>query len=177
VLYQTGSVIELRSLVTSDLALIDGWLREPHVSQWYLVGSSAEDEMHDLRASLGGAQPTYLLLAMEDGRPVGWCQWYCCADYPDWAADVGAGPGDIGIDYAIGDPARIGRGLGSDLIAALVRQVRGEYPAAGVIAGPEAANTASRRVLEKNGFALVGERPLASEPSAAPIAIYRLPAP
>jgi RimJ/RimL family protein N-acetyltransferase len=43
-----------------------------------------------------------------------------------------------------------------------------------VIADPEASNTASRRVLEKNGFRLLDERSLASEPTAAPMAIYRL---
>jgi aminoglycoside 6'-N-acetyltransferase len=170
-------VIELRDLVHGDLVLVEGWLRESHVSRWFLAGSSAEDELRDLRDSVVGAQPTRLLLALDGGQPVGWCQWYRCADYPVWAADAGAVAGDIGIDYAVGDPARVGRGLGTDLVAALVRQVRGQYPAAGIIAGPEAANIASRRVLEKNGFAFLDERSLASEPSPAPIAIYRLPAP
>jgi RimJ/RimL family protein N-acetyltransferase len=39
---------------------------------------------------------------------------------------------------------------------------------------PDAANMASRRVLEKNGFRLVAVRPVASEVSDAPMAIYRL---
>jgi RimJ/RimL family protein N-acetyltransferase len=45
-----------------------------------------------------------------------------------------------------------------------------------MLVGPDAANTASRRVLEKNGFELLEIRPVATEPSDAPIAIYRLPA-
>jgi predicted acetyltransferase len=45
-----------------------------------------------------------------------------------------------------------------------------------MLVGPDAANTASRRVLEKNGFELVEIRPVATEPSDAPIAIYRLAA-
>jgi aminoglycoside 6'-N-acetyltransferase len=174
---QARSVIELRVLVPGDLVLVEGWLREPHVSRWFLAGSSVEDEIGDLRASVGGAQPTRPLLVLDAGQPVGWCQWYRCADYPVWAADAGAAVGDIGIDYAIGDPGGVGRGLGTGLVGALVRHVRRQYPAGGIIAGPEAANIASRRVLEKNGFALLGERPLPSEPTPAPIAIYRLPAP
>jgi hypothetical protein len=43
------------------------------------------------------------------------------------------------------------------------------------LADPEAANLASRRVLEKNGFRLVDKRPLASERTGAVMAIYRLP--
>jgi RimJ/RimL family protein N-acetyltransferase len=40
---------------------------------------------------------------------------------------------------------------------------------------PDAGNVASRRVLEKNGFRLVDVRPVASEPTDDPMAIYRLP--
>ena len=53
--------------------------------------------------------------------------------------------------------------------------VRCTCPGAGLLAGPDAANVASRRVLEKNGFALVAVRPMATEPSDRPISIYRLP--
>jgi aminoglycoside 6'-N-acetyltransferase len=170
-------VIELRGMQSDDLAYVEGWLREPHVSRWYLASSSIEEEMQDCRASVEERQPTHLLLVRCDGQPVGWCQWYRCADYPDWGSDVGAAAGDVGIDYAIGDRASVGSGLGTELIAALVRRVRGRHQAEGVIADPDAANTASRRVLEKNGFILTGERPLASEPGSEPMAIYRLPPP
>jgi RimJ/RimL family protein N-acetyltransferase len=78
------------------------------------------------------------------------------------------------MDYAIGDPAWIGRGTGTELIAVLVTEIRRHHPSAGMLVGPDAANTASRRVLEKNGFELVAVRPVATEPSDAPIAIYRL---
>jgi aminoglycoside 6'-N-acetyltransferase len=170
-------VIELRRASLGDLALVEGWLREPHVARWYLAGSSADEQLHDCRASIEGSEPTQLLVARQAGQPVGWCQWYRLADYPDWGADVGVAADDVGIDYAIGNPARVGRGLGTELIEALVRQVREQYPAAGIVAVPEAANVPSRRALEKNGFALLGERPLASEPTPAPMAIYRRPAP
>jgi RimJ/RimL family protein N-acetyltransferase len=47
-----------------------------------------------------------------------------------------------------------------------------DYPAEAAAA---AANAASRRVPEKNGFALVAVRPVATEPIDAPMALYRLP--
>jgi aminoglycoside 6'-N-acetyltransferase len=169
-------VIELRRASLADLALVAGWLREPHVARWYLAGSSADEQLRDCRASIDGSEPTQLLVAHDGGQAVGWCQWYRLADYPDWAADVGVAADDVGIDYAIGAPDRVGSGLGTDLIGALVRRVREQYPAAAIVAVPEAANVPSRRVLAKNGFALLGERPLASEPTPAPMAIYRLAA-
>jgi aminoglycoside 6'-N-acetyltransferase len=167
-------VVVLREMGEGDLELVEGWLVEPHVARWYLDGTTLEDELRDCKESLAGAQPTHLYVAEDDGRPIGWCQWYRCDDYPDHAAGVGAVDGDIGIDYAIGDPRLIGVGRGTELIAALVELVRRVHPGAGVIADPDAANVASRRVLERNGFELVDERLVPSEPVAGPMAVYRL---
>lgn len=169
--------LSLRAMTVDDLATVAGWLSEAHVARWYVAGSSAADELDDLRQSLTRQQPVEVLVVLEDSLPVGWCQWYRCDDDPEWAADVDARPGDVGIDYAIGDPAAIGRGLGTVLIAALISHVRERHPAAGVVADPEAANAASRRVLEKNGFELVAQRVLPSESTHDLMAVYRLPPP
>jgi aminoglycoside 6'-N-acetyltransferase len=157
-----------------DLALVERWLTEPHVARWYLAGSSLAHELEDIGRSVAGDQPVELLVALDGDRPIGWCQWYRCGDDPEWAAEIGAGDEDVGIDYAIGEPDCVGRGLGTEVIAALVRLVRAERPACAVTADPEAHNLASRRVLEKNGFELVAVKPMASEPTDDPMAIYRL---
>jgi GNAT superfamily N-acetyltransferase len=114
-------------------------------------------------------------MVLEDDAAIGWCQWYRCEVDHDWAADVGAAPGDIGVDYAIGEPTCVGRGLGTLLVAALVTLVRAEHPDVAFVSDPDAANAASRRVLEKNGFRLLAVKALASEPTDDPMAIYRLP--
>lgn len=118
--------------------------------------------------------PTRAVVALVAGRPAGWCQWYRCEDYPDHAEGVGSAPGDAGIDYALGDPSCLGRGLGTRLVAAAVGEARRDLGPVGVVADPEAANAASRRVLEKNGFRLLAVRPVASERLASPMALYRL---
>jgi aminoglycoside 6'-N-acetyltransferase len=111
-----------------------------------------------------------------DEEPIGWCQWYLCAADPEWAAEIGAQPGDVGVDYAIGDRGRVGHGEGTNLVAALVDKVWAAHPGCGVVADPEAQNAASRGVLEKNGFKLVAVKSLGSEPTDDPMAIYRLAA-
>ncbi|MGH3419574.1 MAG: GNAT family N-acetyltransferase [Streptosporangiaceae bacterium] len=157
-----------------DLPLVREWLGDPVAAQWYLAGSSLDEQLEDLRQSILGEEPTEVLVAAEDGQSIGWCQWYLCRDYPEHAAAVEAEPQDVGIDYAIGEAARRGAGLGSALIAALVSHIRQRYPQASVISDPQASNVGSRKVLERNGFQLVAERPLPSEPTPDPMAIYRL---
>jgi aminoglycoside 6'-N-acetyltransferase len=167
-------MVELREMREADLHLVDGWLGQQHVARWYLQGTTREQELRDCKGSLDGAHPTHLYIVELERRPIGWCQWYRCDDYPDHATAVGAAVGDVGIDYAIGEPDEIGLGRGTELVAALVSLVRSTDRTAGVIADPDAANVASRRVLEKNGFELLGERPVPSEAVSAPVAIYRL---
>lgn len=166
--------IRLRRMTDADLALVRRWMGEPHVARWYVAGSTVEAEMSDVRDSVQGEQPVEMLIIEEGGQPVGWCQWYRCEDDPDWAADVGADPDDAGIDYAIGDRQAVGRGVGTALIRLLVAHVRRQLPQAAIFADPEATNGASRRILEKNGFAEVFEGVLPSESTQDPMAVYRL---
>jgi RimJ/RimL family protein N-acetyltransferase len=166
--------LTLRGMDAADLDLVRSWLDPPEVARWYLAGTTAAAEVEDLRRCIAGDEPTEVLIVADRGQPIGWCQWYLCADYPEHAAAVNAGPDDVGIDYAIGDLAATRRGVGSAVIAALVTHVRQQHPHAGIIADPEASKVASRRVLEKNGFQLVAERLVASEPMQTPMAIYRL---
>jgi aminoglycoside 6'-N-acetyltransferase len=177
-------VVELRPMSSDDIRLVEGWLRERHVAEWWLSGTTAEAELGEIRESVErAANPaTRLLMVLERAEraahsPIGWCQWYPYDAYPSEGAAAGALPGDCGFDYALGDPAAIGRGLGTQLIAALIGEVRRAHPRCGFIVAPDARNAASRRVLEHNGFVLAEVRPIETEPTEDPMAIYRLRAP
>ena len=170
-------MIELRPMTEADLPLVAGWLREPHVARWWLTEQTAEEQHREYaeRVEGWGDTATVMLIVVEHGRgPIGWCQWYRWEDYPDEARELDTRPGELGFDYALGDAGATGRGLGTEMIAVLVREVRSHHPGAGVVVEPEAANAASRAVLERNGFHLVDVRPLAFERNDRPMAIYRL---
>ena len=169
-------MLTLRPMRLEDLRLVARWLSVPHVARWFLAGSSLEEEADDLGRSVAGEQAVHVLLASAGEVPVGWCQWYLCAIDAEWAAEIGAGPGDVGVDYAIGDAAFVGSGVGTELIGELVRVVRAAHPGCAVTADPDARNLASRRVLEKNGFELAAVKAIPSELTDDPVAIYRLPA-
>jgi aminoglycoside 6'-N-acetyltransferase len=161
-------------MTEADLLTVAGWLAEPHVARWWTPDTTAEAQLNRYRQRINGSGATTMLMASVEGRPVGWAQWYRWADYPAAAQAMQALDREAGIDYAIGDPTAVGHGLGTDLVAALVHEVHGCTGPVGLLVAPEATNTASRRVLEKNGFRLVSIRPIATEPSQAPMAIYRL---
>jgi aminoglycoside 6'-N-acetyltransferase len=157
-----------------DLLTVAGWLVEAQVARWWTPDTTAEAQISTYRERINGSGATTMLMASVAGRPVGWGQWYRWADYPAAARAMQAREGEAGIDYALGDPTAVGHGVGTELVAALVYEVRRCAGPVGLLAAPDATNTASRRVLEKNGFHLVSVRPVATEPTDAPIAIYRL---
>jgi aminoglycoside 6'-N-acetyltransferase len=164
-------MITLRPMTEPDLSLVEAWMQQPRVARWWLEGSTLQCELEDCVRSVRGEQATNIRLVLEDGRPIGWCQWYRYSDYPDDAPAIDAAPDEVGIDYAIGEPAAIGHGLGAQLVSVLVAEIRAELPGVGIIADPSAANLPSRRVLEHNGFEFVEERLVEGVLEA----VYRLP--
>jgi aminoglycoside 6'-N-acetyltransferase len=161
--------LTLRPMRTGDLSLVAGWLREPHVARWWTEDPA--DEIAGYERCVSGLDPTRALIVSVAGEPIGWCQWYRWGDYPE-ADEYGATADDIGLDYAIGEIGRVGRGLGTVLIARLVAEIRRERPGASILVSVDVDNIASRRVLERNGFALVDERAVPSEPEDRS-ALYR----
>lgn len=163
--------VTVRDMTAADLLMIGGWLREPHVARWW--SDEPAEQLAEFDEAITGCDPSHVLVVEVEGRPVGWAQWYRWADSPDEAPQYGATEHDFGIDYGIGATADVGRGMGTELIALLVHQVRQEHPGAPILVAVATPNVASRRVLEKNGFVLVDERMIDSEPGDELTALYR----
>ena len=167
--------IEFRPLRRADLPLLGRWLAEPHVARWWPQPDPSAEALADhYGPAIDGSDPALLFLAAQDGEPFGFCETYRHADDPAWDRTIGL-PNVAGIDYLIGEAARCGRGLGTRLVGALCELALGRYPDVdGVASVPQAANIASRRVLEHNGFRLVDVRTVESDDpgDAGPAAIY-----
>jgi aminoglycoside 6'-N-acetyltransferase len=145
--------IAFRALCRSDFLLMEQWLREPHVLQWWREPLDAAGLEAKYGPRIDGVEPTHVFVIEQDGRPVGWIQWYRWSDYQSHAAKLGAAAGEAGIDLAIGEAALIGRGLGPLVIRAFLDRVVFADPSVmAVVSDPEAANIRSRRAFEKVGF-------------------------
>jgi aminoglycoside 6'-N-acetyltransferase len=88
---------------------------------------------------------------------VGLVQFCRFADFPAYRDELGAvlpvEDGAASIDYLIGEPTMVGRGVGSAVIAAFVDRVWEAEPTVTHLVVPvNAGNVASWRALEKAGF-------------------------
>jgi aminoglycoside 6'-N-acetyltransferase len=150
--------IAFRLLGRDDLGLMHEWLQREHVRRWWDEHESYEDVARHYLPAIEGRRPVDLYLILLDGRPVGFIQAYLVADHPEFAALVGLGAGVAGVDLFVGEEELTGKGLGSEVLRAFVREVVFAEPATSAcIADPDVRNTASIRAFEKAGFRRVGE--------------------
>lgn len=173
-----------RAMTEADLPLVAAWLREEHVQRWWQDPSAPERVEAKYLPRIRGEEPTEMMIIQWHGADVGLIQRYLMSDHPDWERSLApAGltiedPSSVaGIDYAIGLPDLIGKGIGSTVVAAFSADVVLRYPGVDrIVVTPQAANRASCRVLEKAGYELVWTGMLdSSDPSdAGPVALYVL---
>ncbi|MEU3273012.1 GNAT family N-acetyltransferase [Saccharomonospora sp. NPDC006951] len=155
-------MIVWRRLTEQDFPLLGTWLRQPHVARWWNHETSAEAIERDFGAAARGEEPSEDLLVFVEEKPVGLVQRIRYADYPDYLKELAPildVPGEsVCIDYLIGDPRRIGIGLGPRVISAIVDATWRDHPdAPSVVVPVSAANRASWRALEKAGLRRVAE--------------------
>jgi len=145
--------VTFRPLDRSDFALLERWLREPHIYAWWrerldLAGLEAK-----YGARIDGDEPTHVFVIEHAGRAVGWIQWYRWADYEAHAKKLGAAPHEAGVDLAIGEPEMIGVGLGPIVLQSFIRREVFAHPSVtAVVSDPEVLNVRSCRAFEKAGF-------------------------
>jgi aminoglycoside 6'-N-acetyltransferase len=146
--------VTVRAMMHGDLPDVARWRSAAHVQKWW--AGEGEATLEAVTAKYGpdidGTTPTRMWVAEANGRSVGFLQDYRIGDYPQYAV-LGPDPAAIGIDYAIGDPAWTGRGIGTRLVWAWMQRARQRFPdASAYFAAPDHRNRASLRMLAKLGF-------------------------
>jgi RimJ/RimL family protein N-acetyltransferase len=147
-------VVALRAMTRGDLPQVAQWRQQPHVQRWWTAdGEPTLDRVTEQYAgSIDGTTPTRMWIAEVNGRSVGFVQDYRVGDYPDYAL-LAPDPDAIGIDYAVGEPEWVGRGLGVRILWAWMLKARHRLPeATSYFAAPDHRNEASLRLLDKLGF-------------------------
>ena len=171
--------LTFRPLAEDDLERLAGWLAAAHVQTWWRAPADLESVRAKYLPRIRGDEPTEVFVASLDGARIGIIQRYRFLDHGSWAATIAETalvvPGAAGIDYLIGDPALVGRGVGAAMIERFSTQLFADLPEIDVIVvTPQADNLASCRALERAGYEHVWHGRLDSDdPSdAGPSAIY-----
>lgn len=154
-------MITFRPITREDFRLIGRWLRNPHVGRWWADDSSPRGLEETYGGCVDGTEPAQVFVAAIDDRPLGLVQRFRLASYPECLDEVtrlAPVPRDASsIDYLIGEQADVGRGLGTAMLRAFVRQLLEDDPqTSAIVVAVHASNLASSRVLERVGFQRIG---------------------
>lgn len=153
-----------RRLAPRDFDLLAGWLAEPHVHRWWYQDSSPEAVEKDFGPIARGTDPAIEpgedFVVTIDHKPIGLVQRSAFDQYPEDVAKlkelVEIPDGAYTIDYLIGNVAFTDRGIGPQMIAAVVADLWAARPRATCVIVPvHEGNRASWRALERAGFARI----------------------
>ncbi|RNM16389.1 GNAT family N-acetyltransferase [Nocardioides pocheonensis] len=151
-------VFSVRPMTAGDFPEVARWVNQPHVARWWTDFEpsgvrTTEEIAAQYGPALAGDDPTRMWVWEVNGRSVGFSQDYRISDHPEYAL-LSTRPDAIGVDYALGEPAFVGRGLGTSLLWVFLRDiVWPAYPdALEFFAAPDHRNVVSLRVLAKLGF-------------------------
>ena len=118
-----SGAIGFRPVTEADLPLLHDWLNRPHLRRFYQKRPiSLEEVTAEYMPAIRGEEPGRLHLALLGDRPFGYLQCYRNLDYPDYARELGLDDG-ASIDFYIGEPDRLGRGLGKRMERSYVLDV------------------------------------------------------
>jgi Acetyltransferases, including N-acetylases of ribosomal proteins len=147
-------MITFREINMEDIPLIHAWFNEPHVQEFYSLRSWTENEVLDkLLPMIKRKKPLYGYLALMSGVPVGYLQYCAVKDFP-WPKqdfDPSIVNRGAGVDFFIGDPTLIGKGLGPKIMARFLDTVIWPHFKFCVV-DPDVKNLPSVRMFEKCGF-------------------------
>ena len=147
--------IGFRAMTRADLADVVRWQAQPHVARWWNnENPDVATAERNYGPAIDGDDPTRMWVVELNGRSVGTVQDYRIGDHPEYAL-LTAEPDAIGLDYLVGAAEWVGKGVGTRMLWAFLRDVlRPHYPdATTYFAAPDHRNGASLRVLDKLGFA------------------------
>ena len=140
----------VRPMTPGDFHDVSRWVNEPHVWDEH---RTVEEVAAQYGPALRGQDLTRMWVWEVNGRSVGFSQDYRISDHPDYAL-LSSRPDAVGFDYALGEPAFVGRGLGTGLLWVYLRDI--VWPAYAdvgeLFAAPDHRNATSLRVLAKLGF-------------------------
>ena len=143
---EPGPRYDFRAVTPDDLPMLAGWLKEPHVAEWWGDPDASLSEIEEAMDDIA----TEPLIVELDGEPIAYLQSYdphLEDDHPYQDQPTGT----LGIDISIGRPDLVGKGHGSAIIRQFAEMLF-EEGAPRIVIDPDPANGRAIRAYEKAGF-------------------------
>lgn len=163
-----------RPLTEGDLPLLYEWLNRPHLLEGWGGETSIADVREKYLPRLAGSNAARPFLALLDGEPIGYIQYYLAAEgSAEWWPDD-PGPGVLGIDQFLADSERLGQGLGTAMVSQFTELLFDDPDVTEIRVDPRPENARAIRCYAKVGFREVG--PIATPDGAALMMVLQRPA-
>ena len=141
--------IKLRVFRDEDIGLFKKWLYNTHVARWY---HEPLDWIYEVEKRNSEFIWLHHYIVEHEDKPIGFCQFYEYYNSGEtWHGDIDV-DGTYSIDYMIGEPNYLSKGLGKQIIRDLVLKISNHTNAKRVIVQPEKENKSSCGVLLSCGF-------------------------
>lgn len=150
---RAAGVVTLRPLTEDDLAMLHGWLNRPHIVEWWGgERPSLAEVRRDYLPKIMAASGVTPYIALLGERPIGYAQSYVAMGSGDGWWEDEMDPGVRGIDQSLADAADLGKGLGTQLVTALVELLFRDPAVTMIQTDPAPTNARAIRCYEKAGF-------------------------
>jgi AacA4 family aminoglycoside N(6')-acetyltransferase len=150
----TTNPVTLRLMVEEDIPMLHEWLNRPHIVEWW-GGQAERPSFEDTRAKYVArmaAEHVTTYIAMLGTKPIGYAQSYIPFGQGGGWWPEETDPGVRGIDQYLADPELLGKGLGTQLVLALVDLLFMDNSVTRIQTDPAPHNARAIRCYEKAGF-------------------------
>ena len=154
-----GANVDIEPIRPNDRDTLLAWLREPHLRPHYVrEGETPKNLLAQHADILAGRGGTHGLVARMNGTPFGYVQWYLNRTYPDYGSALLGRERGVSLDYYIGNPGHLGRGLGPIVLRAALSHICPRIESADRIffIGHAPSNAAAMRCTGAAGFRCEG---------------------
>ncbi|MGD9697117.1 MAG: GNAT family N-acetyltransferase [Thermoleophilia bacterium] len=134
----------------ADLALLHGWMQQPHVIPWWDLEGDPERTRRYLEGQIALPHSRSWIAVDDCGIPFAYLETYAAADDP-LAAHYEARPGDRGWHVLVGPASYLGSGIPRRLGREVVLRLMSEPGAERVVCEPDARNRRMIAFCERLG--------------------------
>ena len=134
------TAVAFRALdLEADLALVHGWMQQPHVVPWWELAGPVEVVREHLERQAALSYLDQWIVTDDERDPFAYVETYRAPDDPI-AAHYDFAPGDRGFHLLVGPPELLGSGAAQALVRHLVTMLLGQYGIDRIVCEPDARN-------------------------------------